>query len=256
MSGIPYRPLVFTPVKSKPIQHEWSQYHTQRDSHSPLKQWKDSSGYAQQINALTQIVVSLGKSLSKIKQPVAASFDFHPFKIYNVPDIFRPTVATGSFNPTDNWRTFRVRNGEVLTKTITSGSVYGTDATQYVDSNIFPLNSFDTLVPTGSSRYYFWIETLDTAAPPTGSYVIQSGIDPSQVGLQNKWSNWPSASANHLPIGYVDTLSSGSINQAFVRQYIRSDILSNAVNYQSMSVCVGGQEQTWYVAAYQSGSSP
>ncbi len=258
MSGIPYKPLVYTPIQYKPIQHEFSFMRSQRDSHSPLKVWRDTSAYARQINNITQNVQGINRQFNKVRSPVQLQFDFYPFRIYSIPQIFRGP------NNADNWRTFKVRNGEVLTDIVANVSssftgsptwVFGTDGVPYPDSNVLPspITVGDIMAPESASRFYFWIETLNPALANTGSNIIQYGTDPRTVGIQHTWDTFPSSSANHIIIGYVDTATAGSSHTAFIRNYVRADITSN-VSFFTASLCLNNQEVVYYLAGHPSGS--
>jgi hypothetical protein len=192
--------------------------------------------------------------------------DFYPFKIYSLADEFRGPDLYSPYILSNNWTTFRIRNGAVLTSqvNITGSSVAGTDKYVYPDINTFYLGwvpGVDIVVPTGSNQYYVWIESLTGSYAVSGSsYVIQYATS-SQVQstyVQTPWVTFPSASSIHIPIGYIDNVSSASIQRPFVRQYLRTDVLyagGGSGSYIPLSACVNGQMVTIYVNGYISGSA-
>lgn len=213
--------------------------------------------YASQINALTEFVKVLWKEMANIKKSQAATLEMYPFRIYSPP--------AWTYNPpsTDNtsWRSFRIRSGYVLTSLVVTQSVFGTDGYKWADRQTYPFPVTDNLytVPISQSSYWFWIEKPQTyLGDATGSYIIRYGENPKVVSTGNPtpWTTFPSASATHIPIGFVDTYTSGSIQQSYVRQLLRTDVISTGGNYISMSVCVDEKIETWFVDAFKSGSSP
>jgi hypothetical protein len=250
------------PIPHKPKQNEYSQQRSQRDAHSPATAWKDHNAVATQINSITDVIAAMRREMASYKLRQMTGFDFHPFKIYNVPDSFRPSTDSGSFHTADSWRTFKVRNGCVLTKIVaTSSFVAGTDEVLYVDSDILPtpIEKNDIVADNTVDKFYFWIQ--DTVglpgANPTGSFILRYGPNPATISTGNPipWTTFPSASSINFPIGYVDCKTSASVNQAFVRQWQRTDIVTTPGHYITMSVCIDGVNQIFNVDAYPSGSS-
>lgn len=252
-------PRPSTPIPNQPkcSPREFSRYRTPRDSGSPSTQWKYQADYAAQINSLTEFCRILWKEISKIRQPKTLGLDMFPFKIYSIPSHYK-TNPTASID----WRTFGVHGGCVLTKFVSTGSyVFGTDQVKYPDlvTYPFPIGYNNIEVPLNCSQYWFWIEELTSSLPVTGSYILRHGPNPtvssnvSGTGSNpNPWTTFPSASSHYLPIGYVDTLTSASSYYPYIRQYLRTDVLSmGGGNYTSMSVCVNGVAQTWMIDAYQ-----
>lgn len=224
-------PRPTTPVPNSPkwFPREFSKLRNSRDKGSPLTHWKNQEEYAIQINSLTEFCKVIWKEISKIK-PKGSSIVQSPFRIYNVPSILQQNADIGQY-----WRTFSIRNGCVLTDIVSTGSfVFGTDNAILVDQQTygnFP-NSPQYQVPDGVIQYWFWIEKKNDGSsygPGTGSYVLRYGSDPTLISVGNPipWSSFPSASTTHFPIGYVDTQSSSSIQQAFVRQFLRTDVLNS-----------------------------
>ena len=122
-----------------------------------------------------------------------------------------------------NWRTFRVRSGLVLTSIVTTGSmVMGTDLSVYPQLNIIPPFStgIDVTIPVNTPKYWFWINNQ----MPTAS--LAYGANPITPDYGSAWSSFPTASANSIPIGYVDTLTSSSFNMALVNQYLTTNIFA------------------------------
>ena len=211
--------------------------------------------YSSQINALTEFCKIIWKEISKVRTPWASTLDMYPFRIYSVPPYLRyATNTSGSF-----WRTVKVRGGCVLTSTVSTGSiVWGTDMSQLPDLSNYPLplNKYDIEVPVSQSQYWFWVASLTSSLAGTGSYLLAHGANPKVASISNPypWTTFPSASTSYIPIGFVDTNTSGSRNQLIVRQYLRNDIISMGGNYVPFKVCVNNEVQTWMIDAYQSGS--
>lgn len=251
-------PRPSTPIPNQPKYRprEFSRYRTQRDNGSPSTQWKYQADYANQINSLTEFCKNIWHEIAKIRQPKTLGMDMFPFKIYSIPSHFK-TSPTASVD----WRTFCVHGGYVLTTLVSTGSyVFGTDQVKYPDlvTYPFPIGYNSIEVPLSCSQYWFWIEELTSSLPVTGSYVLRHAINPkvssnvSGTGSNpNPWTTFPSASAQYIPIGYVDTLTSASIYYPYIRQFLRTDVLNAGIgHYVSMSVCVNGMAQTWMVDAY------
>lgn len=258
-------PSPATPIPNQPkwAPREFSRYRNPRDNGSPMTQWKNELTYAQQINALTEFCKVIWKELAKVKGPIS-TLDMHPFRIYSIPNVlYYNSVDSGS----TRWRTFNVRNGCVLTDVVSTGSVvFGTDGMPctLVDQNIYPTpigTGSSVVVPNLTPQYWFWIEKPLTGSfpAPTGSYILRHGPNPAaaSTGNPNPWDTFPSASSNHWPIGYVDTYTSASQYQAYVRQFQRTDITTSGGggHYVTMSICLDGSAATWYVDAYPASGS-
>jgi hypothetical protein len=224
-----------------------------------MTSWKTQADASRQLNALTEFCRTIWDEVGKIKQTKASSVDFFPFKIYSIPSYLYTYPDTLN----ERWRTFKVREGCVLTSIVSTGSrVFGTDGIKFSDNVQYaiPPESGSIVVPISSSQYWIWIEQLTASLPITGTYVLRHGADPSIAGTYNPnpWVSFPIATGSYIPIGFIDTQSSGSVGRAYVRQFLRNDVLSSGGggngNYISTSICVDGEVQTWYVDMYRSGT--
>jgi hypothetical protein len=119
----------------------------------------------------------------------------------------------------------------------------------YSYNNIWPPSSYasyDIQVPVNEPQYWFWIEKSGSMV--SGSpYILRHGNNPASASVSNPtpWVSFPTANINYIPIGYVDTLSSASVFQAYTRQILTSDVVS-----------VGGAASTWTVYDESASYSP
>ena len=246
---------------------EYSPLRSPKDKDSPYQSRKIFNQYADQINILTQNVKQLYRESQRKNDPNVKrlqDFGFFPFQIYTIPDIFRPQNS-GSYTSGSNWTTVRVRNGQVLTSFVnySSSFVYGTDGVQYPDSNYFNPSwtaNVDYIIPSGSNQQWFWIEELSSSVSGS-NYIVQSSTSSnvSSTYVQSPWFNYPSASNNHIPIGVVDAVSSASIHQLLIRQFLRTDVMSTggttSGSYIQLIACsIDGVNSTIFVLGYISGS--
>jgi hypothetical protein len=199
-------------------------------------------------NRATQVTRSVSNTLQKAQGlgQWLPDLGMHPFKIYQLPQKYRASANV----PPNPWRTFRVRNGLLLTGTATGITPTGTDMVDQPYDNVFITkkdgtrlsnnwnvaapNSIDIEVPDNLSTFWFWIELSSDGL----TAVIRYGNDPTVSSYSdgvnvtwistNPWSNYPNLDSAHIPLGFVDTLSGHSKKTAFVRQYWRTDILSGA----------------------------
>lgn len=254
-------PTPSTPIPNIPktAPREFSNLRSPKDAGSPFTQWKNQQAYAAQINSLTEFCKVIWGEVSKLKATKTDGLTMYPFKIYNIPSIYR---TSSSLN---DWRTFNIRNGYVLTKYVSTGSlssVWGTDGVPYPDQAYYPqpIGKGDIVVPENEGQYWFWIEELMPPDPVSGSYIIRHGNDPKTISSGNPqpWENFPSSSEKHTMIGYVDTKTSASIYYPYVRQMLRTDVISTgnvSQSFAEMYVC--GEDQVvekWFVHGYRSGS--
>ncbi len=207
--------------------HEASGYKSPREADSIQHTWKYINRTIDGVNTNVQNINQLNRDLQKLAERDKLDFELYPFKIYVVPTLFRSGGDVTQF--TNNWRTVRVRGGFVLNNIVsTSSYVNGCDGFQnYPYSNAYGsasivTSSIDYTIPVTQSMYWFWIENT------TGSYNLRYGANPvsSSLGNPTPWVGFPSASANYIPIGWVDSRSSASINQLVIRQFLTSDIIS------------------------------
>lgn len=154
-----------------------------------------------------------------------------PFRIYQYPVLWRPTPGA------DDWRKFRVRAGQVL-----EGHVHGTDAAVNPDSTLYPDSGVDlveVMVPAitelAPDPFWFWIEVGIDGLGTTHSYV-RWGTDPTVSSYSSTedpasdwtstdpWVNHPIPDERHIPIGYIDYLTSGE--KPGIRQLLRTDVVT------------------------------
>lgn len=281
-----------SPITYIPKPTEASALRSPRDRDSVYKLWQFVHKSVERCNQLSEIVKQQNRDIKRLQDRRVLDFDFFPFKLYNVPDQFRPQVDTMQYTASANWRTFRVRGGLVLTQFVSTGSfVNGTDGMQnYSYYNFYPgtspatVGTYDIQVPLNTSQYWFWIEqtgSFSNAALSGSPYYLRYGSNPataSAPGNPNGWINFPSASVStsgsYFPIGYVDTATSGSQNYAFVRQMQVGDVLSSGTNsgsivgwqwvgqyngsslysYQNVTIVQSGANQGMYVNISPTGS--
>lgn len=150
----------------------------------------------------------------------------HPFKIYQLPEILN-----SSPNPATDWLTFYVRSGYVGSTPCngTDGIAMGTFpyTPDSYDIPLPPPNSFQALA--GVNAWFVWIDT--TGSAPT----VMNGSNPASQG----WTGYPANDANHILIGYIDTITLQAGQQAIVRQILRTDYnttTSGNSNYQGIYV--------------------
>jgi len=253
------------PLKVQPPRFEQSNLVPMRDSTSPYGIWKDVRNHATAINSIIETIGSLYRDVTMLQQSAAPDFKFYPFKLYNLTKDFRPDIENKT------WRTFTVRAGNVLTKYVDSRSmVQGTDDVTYTDYNFIPSpvshGSFE--VPISSSNFWVWIHVL-TGSAITGSsgsneqYIVHYGdknpatnytSSGKSVGSQSyAWDNFPSSSTQNIPIGYIDTATSGAMGRALVRQYLRSDVLNvgaSSGSFIPVNVCINGVDTTLFINGF------
>lgn len=87
-----------------PRTRELSGLDTVREPDSLLKLWKKTNGGIYRGSALTQNTSEVMRQMARLRKPVWVNYQFHPFKVYNVPPEYCVT-------PEDSWRTFQVRDG-------------------------------------------------------------------------------------------------------------------------------------------------
>lgn len=137
-----------------------------------------------------------------------------PFRIY--------TPLVGPTDPEDEadpwWRTVLVRCGYYGHLKVTSG----TDGVDFPDTDPVPALAPEpggltpVVVPAGTLQYFFWIQY----EPGTGTVEVRHSADPAANG----WSAYPSMDAEHVPIGFVDTLTLAAQQRIKVRQIGRTDV--------------------------------
>ena len=241
----------FSPLLKVPSPTEFSSLRNPRDKDSVVSLWKHVSEIAQMSNKHSQILNQQSRDIKKIGQRRTLDLDLFPFEIYTLPQEFRPTIDQAQYTSSINWRTVRVRSGLILNSLVSTGSfVNGTDGMQnFAYYNFLPSSSqaqvgpCDIQVPINTPQYWFWIEesgSLNSTNP--SPYFLRYSSTPGTadsgpiIGNPNGWMNWPTASNSYIPIGYVDTNTSGSQNIAYVRQFLNSDYLSSNASGSNGSV--------------------
>jgi hypothetical protein len=168
-----------------------------------------------------------------------------------MPRDFLPTSSI------DDWRSVTVRNGLNLTKTTDTGSNFlsGSDEIKYTYNDFLPdpITKGRIQVPISCSAYWLWQH--EVTGSTTSSYRLYHSTTPTVAGTYNQyaWTTFPSADTLNIPIGYVDTLSSGSINKLYIRQFLHADIQSAGGqngNYITMSVCINRVQKNYAFMAY------
>jgi hypothetical protein len=234
------------PRSDLPDSYESSSLQSMREPGSLLNSWKRNQAVRIRGERLTSSVSQLQRRMSHLAIPNQSLSNYHPFKIYQLPIFFR-TAAT---DVSKAWRTFRVRSGLILTTNANGVLPDGTDLIQtphdevFVTSksgvtlsnnyNVAAPNATDIQVPASMATYWFWIEIRTD-----GTAVIRYGNDPTVSTYSdgegnttwtstNPWTAFPTIDGNHIPVGYVDTLTGVDFTTAYVRQYLISDIISGS----------------------------
>lgn len=148
-----------------------------------------------------------------------------PFAIYQIPSFLRVTP-----DPATDWLKFRIRAGRVM-ETNADGTDSDFDATpdSDPDSEYIPLGDGDINVPTGTAKFWFWLEIGDDDGTTTA--IVRYGPDPTAESYSDEWETdnpWdiaPRPDGSHVPIGWVDTLTNQASRTPIVRQYLRSDLV-------------------------------
>ena len=155
--------------------------------------------------------------------------DFHPFKLYVLPDVLRAEE-----DAENDWRKFVVRAGRVMATDAT-----GTDADADGVSNGDPDGEYmpptvpEVVVPEGVEKFWFWLEigaeevVVRYGPEPTAASYTPSGGDPTAAWgpTDNPWTAGPVPDGEHIPIGWVDTNTYGDGYVAVVRQLLRADVV-------------------------------
>ncbi|MCX6922604.1 MAG: hypothetical protein NT154_05225 [Verrucomicrobia bacterium] len=151
------------------------------------------------------------------RQPPTGKSPLHPFKLYQYPSLFRDGTSA------DDWRKYRVRAGNVLGTNATGTDAQDTDP----DTEIYPPTATDITVPANTAKYWFWLEIDSGATPATA--IVRHGTDPTDDSYAIPWDTAPEnpvPDANHITIGYIDTLTNAADCIPIVRQLLREDIVS------------------------------
>lgn len=153
---------------------------------------------------------------------------FSPFKIYTFPSVWRAAP-----NPATDWLKFRVHAGRYQGVIVAGTDTHDEDPTAAGYTGDFPALDFalgendvvDLILPAGTQQYWFWIDATNAAAPVLKSGAVAQAIngnqgDPKALG----WTSFPTPDAQHIPIGWVDTLTGQADKNPFVRQYVSTDL--------------------------------
>lgn len=243
----------FSTIKHLPPARSTSTLAPERDSDNVRMMWKKITEITDVCNKLSQNNNQLSREIKRLGERHVLDLDLFPFKIYNLPNIFINNSAPG---PND-WRTFYVRGGYVFSNYITTASfVKGTDGFQSLayGNNVSSSNAI--VLPVSQSQHYFWVEQSGSLTPFSSSYYLRhsnSPATPDTASNPNGWIGFPSSSANHWLIGWVDTNSSQSINQAFVRQVLTTDI-TTPPSFNANICQPGAAPKVYSVYGYLSGS--
>ena len=228
---------------SLPKSHEMSSLDSMRSSDSIYKQWSKISELSSGHNSLIQVINQMTRDIKRLSDRLTIGLGFFPFKIYTVPNFFRPTTDQLQYTASANWRTVRVRGGYVFADYISTQSyVQGTDGMElYTDLSTLPSSSvgyYDIQVPESQSMFWFFIEQSGSKTSVSSSYYLRyAATTPasySAIGNPHPWVSFPSASFGtssyqYYPIGWCDSNTSGSTNNLLIRQIQRTDIVTSAL---------------------------
>jgi hypothetical protein len=209
---------------------------------SNLLQPRDDSRYNwQHINRANDTAADALRGLGAHRADVARgrlrppdiTFPFHPFRIYQLPPLWRTTPDDGT-----NWLKFRVRGGSILIDKASATVATGTDGCADPDGPTYP-DVADISATVNVAKYWFWLE-LSVVAGALAA-VVKSAADPTTNG----WTAWPAFDGLHLTIGYVDTTATDT-KIPVIRQYLRSDVYLPGL---AMTLCINGARHTFSVPA-------
>lgn len=250
----------FTPNRPQKIVHEGSSQQSPRESEGIWQQWKHANEVQKQVYTISDQAKATHRALIALQPKQWGGLDFHPFKIYQYPNAL--------INGDSDWKNVRVRAGEVLTNIIspaTSSAVQGTDGVLFCDNQIYPAfdgtggvgpsGSLDIPVDANCAHYWFWIETSGSTSSPT--YHLRHGADPTvaSYGNPNPWDTFPVPSGDKVVIGFADSLTGASTGQLYIRQYLRTDVMSQGALVQ-VNLCneITGENEVYYFVGFKSGS--
>ena len=186
-----------------------------------------ASGLAGQASA----VAGLRSQLAALQLTTRRLVDFHPFKLYTLPDVLRSVE-----DPTNDWRKFIVRAGRVMDLDATGTDADADGMSDWdPDGEYIPATVPEILVPVGLTTFWFWLEIGEEAVvvrygptPTATSYTPNPATDPTPswtTPTESAWTSAPLPDANHIPIGWVDTATFGAGHEALVRQLLRADVV-------------------------------
>jgi hypothetical protein len=242
-----------------PIARESSHLLSPRETGQRGQMWKHVRDNSVRATKLTNSVGVLQRNIDAINRKHQSFSNFHPFKIYP-PSFYWPNSASAFGGPDPKnrlWRTFRVRNGLVLTTTVLGLVIQGSSPIQYgvqgTDLIDLPYdeqwlyrgdrvtiikNVQEYVVNANKAVWVFWVEVYMTSGvnyailrygvhpddPPASSYSDPDGINPSWNST-NPWVSYPAPDGTHFVIGLVDTITVK--NQSIVRQMQVTDIMAS-----------------------------
>jgi hypothetical protein len=178
------------------------------------RNWLKINELDRKIEALTKTIAAMQFSLAEARRKPDQPPEMHPFKIYQIPSIFR---AAGTATA-DDWRKFRVRGGRIVSTEADGPDIVGTDEADFPDGPLYPNRAdVEITVTANVEQYWIWITVADDGL----SGLIKHGADPTTNG----WDAFPTIDAN-VPIGWVDTSTQLADKVALVRQLLRTDLVS------------------------------
>ena len=206
----------------------------------PLKSFEAGARNWQRINDVSGTSAEARNQASQLRyrdtrRGMDAGEALFPFKIYQRP--------WGLWSEDEDfsklWRTYRVRAGRVM-ETDATGTDADSDPVCNADPDAlyYPLVAPEILVPTATAKFWFWLELgFDEEGSTT---VVRYGPDPTAESYtpsedgdttaawgptDNPWTAAPVPNSTHIPIGWVDTSTDGSIMKAWARQLLRADVV-------------------------------
>lgn len=250
----------YIPRANIPVARESSPLLSPRESGQRGQLWKYVRDNAHRGEKLTNGLAVAQRAIEQMYRRNRGLSVFHPFKIYppsnSWPNSNSAWVITNTTGSDHFWRTFRVRNGLVLTTTVLGlqieggGGQYGVKGCDQCDlpydenwmyrgdQVTFIPNVPEIVVPENTANWVFWVEVYvvsgtnyavlryaaDPDGPPSDHYT-----DPTHLNADwdstNPWTGYPSPDSTHFVIGLVDTVTLNQ--QAIVRQLLTTDILAS-----------------------------
>jgi hypothetical protein len=221
--------------------------------------WKAVRDNSIRGEKLTNSLSVLQRGIDAINRKHQAFSEFHPFMIYPPSNFWPNSVSAWSSDSPESyqWRTFRVRNGLVLTTTVlglpiegSSPLQYGVKGTDYADlpyneawlyradQTTFIDDIQEYVVNENKAIFLFWVEVYSKDGstyailrygvhpddPPADHYADPDHHNPSWTST-NPWTTYPAPDATHFVIGMVDSITLDG--QCIVRQFQVTDIMSS-----------------------------
>jgi len=247
----------YIPRANLPVARESSHLLSPRQTGQRGQIWKHVRDNAERGDKLTSSMAAVQRMIGMMLRRQTTLSRFHPFKIYQ-PSPFWPNSSSAFVASTSDtfWRTFRVRNGLVLTTTVLGLKIEGSSPLQYgvkgTDLTDLPYDESwlfrgDGVTEIGTvpeitckdqvASWLFWVEVYtvsgatyavlrygaDPTDPPATDYHDAAGLNPDWHST-NPWTSYPAPDSTHFIIGLVDTLTNNL--KAIVRQVQTTDILA------------------------------